>query len=100
MLDAKGRIVYVNPAMEKILDIPRIDLLLREYQMPVLLRPERNTPTGGRVGHFPGHQGAACGGIHQDRDGEERRANSLDGDERRARGASGLEGNRCYSQSQ
>lgn len=39
VLDAEGRIVYVNPAMEKILDVPRIDLLLREYQMPVLLRP-------------------------------------------------------------
>ena len=41
MLAAKGRIVYVNPAMEKILDVPRIDLLLREYQMPVLIRPDR-----------------------------------------------------------
>jgi two-component system, chemotaxis family, CheB/CheR fusion protein len=40
VLDAEGRIVYVNPALEKILDISHEGLLGGDYPRPVFLRPD------------------------------------------------------------
>ncbi|MBI4763972.1 MAG: PAS domain-containing protein [Deltaproteobacteria bacterium] len=40
VLDARGRIIYVNPALEKVLDVPRADLLRENYRQPQYLRPD------------------------------------------------------------
>ena len=40
VLDAQGRIVYVNPSLEKILGVPRVDLLRGDYRRLVFLRPD------------------------------------------------------------
>ena len=40
VLDAKGRIVYANPSMEKILGVPRADFLLKDYRQQEYLKPD------------------------------------------------------------
>ncbi|MBI5602886.1 MAG: PAS domain-containing protein [Deltaproteobacteria bacterium] len=40
VLDGEGRIVYVNPALEKMLDVPRADLLRKDYRQQEFLRPD------------------------------------------------------------
>jgi two-component system CheB/CheR fusion protein len=39
-LDAEGRIVYANPALEKILEVSRADLLRGNYRQDQFLRPD------------------------------------------------------------
>jgi two-component system, chemotaxis family, CheB/CheR fusion protein len=40
VLDDKGQVVYVNSALENILDVPRADLLRKDYRQQEYLRPD------------------------------------------------------------
>ncbi|MBI5603544.1 MAG: DUF745 domain-containing protein [Deltaproteobacteria bacterium] len=47
VLDDEGRIVYVNPALEKMLEVPRADLLRKDYQRQKFLRPDGSPLSAG-----------------------------------------------------